>query len=89
MSSVKFICPVCGKFEFSAPGDSDVCEVCGWCNDSFQLRHPNEDLLENRVSLNQAKFLYEIGRVDVIENCEFFPEELNDEFEEWMSNKTK
>ena len=32
----KHKCPVCGKYEFPMHGSNEVCEVCGWEDDSAQ-----------------------------------------------------
>ena len=55
------MCPVCGKFEFEGHASYDICEVCGWEDDGFQERHPDEDGGANHMSLNQAREAYAKG----------------------------
>ena len=38
-------CPLCGASHQVSEKDSnsfDICEVCGWEDDGFQLRHPDD-----------------------------------------------
>lgn len=78
MSSVKvgerYICPVCGKYEFEKAGDYDICPVCGWEDDLVQLDDPDEEDCANCMSLNQAKRAYEKGLVQLIKDNEPYPE---------------
>ena len=54
-------CPVCGKTVFPYVGSFDVCGVCGWEDDDFQERHPNEDYGANEMSLTEYKAKYDAG----------------------------
>lgn len=54
-------CPVCGKYEFQGENDYDVCEVCGWENERYQINHPDEDGGANYISLNEAREAWEKG----------------------------
>lgn len=54
-------CPVCGKFEFPYVGSFDVCEVCGWEDDDFQERHPDEEGGANRLSMNEYRAKFNSG----------------------------
>lgn len=59
-----FTCPACGYYSFSEePGSYEICNVCSWEDDLFQLRFPfqggganKESLFEhqNNINLNQA-----------------------------------
>ena len=55
------MCPVCGKYEFEYEGCFDICPVCGWEDDNYQLYSPDEDGGANRMSLNQAREAYKKG----------------------------
>ena len=55
----KILCPVCGKFHVE---EYDICEICNWENDPIQLRKPDFEGGANKMSLNQAKKAYWIGR---------------------------
>lgn len=48
-------CPVCGK-EILEP--HDICDVCGWENDTLQLHKPDRLGGANPISLNQARDNY-------------------------------
>lgn len=54
-----YLCPVCGQYTFESAGDFDICEVCGWEDDIIQLRNPDEEECANRMSLNQARAMWE------------------------------
>ncbi len=60
--STPHTCPVCGKYEFEGYGSFDVCEVCGWEDDSTQENNPDEDGGANHMSLNEARAAYKEGR---------------------------
>lgn len=51
----KHLCPVCGKYEFEEEGSYDICEVCGWEDDSLQMSDPEYEGGANEMSLNQAR----------------------------------
>ena len=55
MTSTKLKCPICGKSEFSYPNSFEICPVCEWENDEFQIKHPDEDGYANELSLNEYK----------------------------------
>jgi hypothetical protein len=55
-----FPCPCCGYLVFdSAPGSYDICPICYWEDDIWQLRFPHEAGGANTVSLveGQANFV--------------------------------
>lgn len=54
-------CPVCGKYEFKAPDDFDVCPICNWENDGLQTDEPDYAGGANKMSLNQAKEAWKRG----------------------------
>jgi hypothetical protein len=53
-------CPCCGYLTLDGPerGTFDICVVCGWEDDDYQIRHPDSDGGANKVSLNQARENY-------------------------------
>lgn len=55
-------CPVCGQYEFEMEDDYDICNVCGWENEKYQITHPDEEGGANRMSLNQAKKAWAEGK---------------------------
>ena len=52
------LCPVCGQTEFSEIGSYEICDVCGWEDDDYQMRFPDSDGGANHISLNQARQAY-------------------------------
>ena len=56
------LCPVCKKYEFPYRGSYDICDVCGWIDESYQEDNPDEDCLANIMSLNEARKAYAEGR---------------------------
>lgn len=53
-------CPCCGKVKVDLFA---TCPVCGWCNDEAAKRNPDvPNLLENKMSLNEARKAYREGR---------------------------
>jgi hypothetical protein len=56
----KYTCPCCGFVTFEEPsGSHDICNVCGWQDDNFQLGTPFSNLGANHKSLwvSQTEFL--------------------------------
>ena len=53
----KYKCPCCGFLTFGEPlGDTyEICPVCAWEDDGYQLVNPESDGGANKVSLNQAR----------------------------------
>lgn len=60
---MKYECPVCGKFTLEKEGTFEICEVCGWEDDPYQRRYPDEDYCANQMGLNKAKQTYLNGKV--------------------------
>ena len=55
-------CPVCGSIVFEKRLDDDVCPVCGWFDTMMQCEDcPDEDNLDNIMSLNQAREAWKRG----------------------------
>ena len=75
----RYACPVCGEFEFTYAGRFEICPVCGWADNLFQLRNPNEEDSANCMSLNQARRAYARGLVQLIKDNEPYPGEEDDE----------
>ena len=57
----KVKCPVCGKSEFDERDNIDICPICYWENDDYQIRHPDKSGA-NRMSLNEARAAYRAGK---------------------------
>ena len=57
---MKYACPCCGNYTYSQPigGTYDICPVCFWEDDGFQLNHPDYGGGANTPSLNQARVNY-------------------------------
>ncbi len=59
MSNIDLVpCPVCGTNSFTKenfPGSYEICEVCGWEDDSVQFDDPDFEGGANDPSLNQAR----------------------------------
>lgn len=57
---MKYKCPCCGYYTFESPINStyDICPVCFWEDDRWQLINPNQGGGVNRVSLNQVRENY-------------------------------
>jgi len=53
----RYLCPYCGYKTLDIPrGESfEICEVCFWQNDAYQLSNPDDEAGPNRVSLKQAQ----------------------------------
>lgn len=55
------LCPICGKFEFPTRGSYDVCEECGWEDDSLQELDPTSGGA-NWEGLEGYRALYQAGK---------------------------
>ena len=57
---MSYPCPCCGYKTLDSPaGESfEICTVCFWQNNSYQLKYPNDNGGPNRVSLKQAQMNY-------------------------------
>lgn len=61
MKKEKRACPCCGCFTLDEPpGNYDICPVCFWEDDSFDILHPDEESACNHISLNQARVNYKL-----------------------------
>jgi uncharacterized OB-fold protein len=61
MKMKKHKCPVCGNYEFPMEDSFDICDVCGWEDDQYQINHPDETGA-NSITLNEAKEQYVSNR---------------------------
>ncbi|PYC20588.1 CPCC family cysteine-rich protein [Pseudomonas mosselii] len=51
-----FTCPCCGYAVFEEPpGSYDICPICFWEDDVFQLYYPHQEGGPNRCSLIEAQ----------------------------------
>ena len=55
------MCPVCREHEFDRIDSFEICPKCGWQDDWYQEKNPNEDRLANEMSLIEYKKAYESG----------------------------
>ena len=57
---LKYKCPCCGCYTYNSEpnGSCDICPVCFWEDDPFQLEDPDLEGMANKVSLNQARENY-------------------------------
>ena len=55
------MCPVCGKFEFPTHGSFDICDVCGWEDDSAQENEEEDEGGANWEGLKGYRALYKAG----------------------------
>lgn len=54
-------CPVCGTPDmFEEENSFDICSVCGWEDDRYQIRHP-DDNGANNMTLIEAREAYKRG----------------------------
>ena len=59
----KIRCPICGNMAFEEEDDYDICEVCGWENDSAHFLSPDQYHGPNgKWSLNDAKKAWAEGQ---------------------------
>ncbi len=61
MTAVKIPCPVCGKHNFSYANSFEICPICDWENEEYQMNHPNEDGGANGLSLNEYRQKWRSG----------------------------
>lgn len=57
---MKYRCPCCGYYTFDERpnGKYDICPVCFWEDDPFQMESPDYREGANGISLNQARENY-------------------------------
>lgn len=58
---MKYPCRCCESLVFSQPasGDYDICEICGWEDDPFQFENPDFAGGANKLSLNEARKIWQ------------------------------
>ncbi|MBQ8590766.1 MAG: hydrolase [Firmicutes bacterium] len=56
----KYACVCCGELTMDEqpPGTYQICPVCGWEDDKFQFKNPDERGGANCLSLNESKEVY-------------------------------
>ena len=52
-------CPCCGNKTLEDHGEFDICNICLWEDDPLQREDPNDAMGANKISLNQARMLWE------------------------------
>lgn len=59
----KELCPCCGLYvHVVRPGGHRICPICKWQDDNVQKLDPDFTGGANKVSLNQARALFEQGK---------------------------
>ena len=61
----KDLCPVCGLYAYEEK--YDICPICGWENDPVQASDHDYMGGANKISVNQAKHFFEVGKSLVLE----------------------
>lgn len=62
MSEKKFPCPICGtKCLSEERGSFDICPVCGWEEDGYQQKYPDEAGPNDYWTLTEARKAWENG----------------------------
>lgn len=56
--SSKYMCPVCGKYDFKEYDSLDICPVCHWFDDFVGQKYPDRAEGENKLSLDEARRKY-------------------------------
>ena len=55
-------CPCCGsQNEVDYEGGYSICSVCGWEDDRYQRRYPDETGANGKLTLNQARKMWKNG----------------------------
>ena len=60
-------CPCCGKLTLDERGQSEICPVCGWEDDSWDSANPDEIGLCNWVTLTEARKLFSETGKNILE----------------------
>ncbi len=62
-SKEKYPCPVCGnKYLDEKYGSFEICQICGWEEDGYQQRHPDEIGANGKWTLNEARKAWSDGK---------------------------
>jgi hypothetical protein len=67
-SQIFYTCPCCGykTRDNEQHGSYDICPICYWEDDAFQVEDPDTDMGANPISLRQAqKNFKEFGACDI------------------------
>ena len=73
-------CPVCGKTVFSEYNSYEICEVCGWEDETSSERYPEEESIANGCSLYEFMCKYDKQKTEEFEKWKSFIEELADNY---------
>lgn len=56
-------CPICGKKCYTEPEFSfEICPVCGWEDDFYQVKYPDETGANLKWTLNEAQKAWKEGK---------------------------
>lgn len=57
-------CFCCGEYTIPARTENEVCPVCGWIDDSYQNKHPDDPNGQNGISLSEFRqqYLTDMGK---------------------------
>ena len=73
-------CPVCGKTVFSEYNSYEICEVCGWEDETSSERYPEEESIANGCSLYEFMCKYDKQKTKEFEKWKSFIEDLAQNF---------
>ncbi len=73
-------CPVCEKTIFSEYNSYEICEVCGWEDETPCERYPEEESIANGCSLLEYRIRYDKEKKREFEKWKSFIEELADNY---------
>jgi len=59
MNNDGYPCPCCGQKTIGLLGDYEICSICNWEDDPYQSEHPDYSGGANKLSLNQARLVYQ------------------------------
>lgn len=59
---IKKKCKCCEELTIDKDSKFDICKNCGWESDILQEENPNYKGGANKMSLNEAKLAYKLGK---------------------------
>lgn len=68
MKDFMVACPVCDAICFNEAGDFDICQNCGWENDSVQYSDHSYWGGANHLSVNESRIVYQLSKNPQVSN---------------------